>query len=219
MTSHAPALHREHSHVFDDGNPLAERNTRWAVILTAGMMAIEIAGGWLFNSMALLADGWHMSSHALALGLSVLAYGAARRLAKDSRFSLGTEDRSAGRLHQRGVVGAGGSADAVPVCTEADESQPDSLQRSHRHRYDWAGRQSALRGCCAAAATTIITGMTTMTIIMTSTCVPPMSMSSPTPPLRCWRSSHCSAVSFGAPFGSILMGIVGAMMVAAGPIA
>lgn len=90
MTSHAPALHREHSHVFDDGNPLAERNTRWAVILTAGMMAIEIAGGWLFNSMALLADGWHMSSHALALGLSVLAYGAARRLAKDSRFSLGT---------------------------------------------------------------------------------------------------------------------------------
>ena len=90
MTSHAPVLHREHSHVFDDGNPLAERNTRWAVILTASMMAIEIAGGWLFNSMALLADGWHMSSHALALGLSVLAYGAARRLAKDRRFSLGT---------------------------------------------------------------------------------------------------------------------------------
>ncbi|CAI0834049.1 CDF family Co(II)/Ni(II) efflux transporter DmeF [Serratia ficaria] len=90
MTSHAPALRREHSHVFDDGNPLAERNTRWAVMLTAGMMAIEIAGGWLFNSMALLADGWHMSSHALALGLSVLAYAAARRLAKDRRFSLGT---------------------------------------------------------------------------------------------------------------------------------
>ncbi|CAI1503240.1 Cadmium, cobalt and zinc/H(+)-K(+) antiporter [Serratia grimesii] len=90
MTSHAPALHREHSHVFDDGNPLAERNTRWAVILTASMMVIEIAGGWMFNSMALLADGWHMSSHALALGLSVLAYSAARRLAKDRRFSLGT---------------------------------------------------------------------------------------------------------------------------------
>lgn len=90
MTSHAPALHREHSHVFDDGNPLAERNTRWVVILTASMMVIEIAGGWLFNSMALLADGWHMSSHALALGLSVLAYSAARRLAKDRRFSLGT---------------------------------------------------------------------------------------------------------------------------------
>ncbi|HBO6415310.1 TPA: CDF family iron/cobalt efflux transporter AitP, partial [Pseudomonas aeruginosa] len=74
----------------DQGNPLAERNTRWAVLLTACMMVAEIAGGWLFNSMALLADGWHMSSHALALGLAVLAYGAARRYANDPRFSFGT---------------------------------------------------------------------------------------------------------------------------------
>ena len=80
----------KHTHVFDEGNPLAERNTRWVVIITAVMMVVEIVGGWLFNSMALLADGWHMSSHALALGLSVLAYGAARRFATDSRFSFGT---------------------------------------------------------------------------------------------------------------------------------
>ncbi len=79
-----------HSHVFDEGNPLAERNTRWAVVLTAAMMVAEIAGGWMFNSMALLADGWHMSSHAMALGLSVLAYGAARRFAHDDRFAFGT---------------------------------------------------------------------------------------------------------------------------------
>jgi len=79
-----------HSHVFDEGNPLAERNTLLAVILTAVMMIAEICGGWLFNSMALLADGWHMSSHALALGLSVLAYGAARRFAHDARFAFGT---------------------------------------------------------------------------------------------------------------------------------
>lgn len=79
-----------HSHRFDQGNPLTERNTRWAVLLTACMMVAEIAGGWLFNSMALLADGWHMSSHALALGLAVLAYGAARRYANDPRFSFGT---------------------------------------------------------------------------------------------------------------------------------
>ncbi|SEJ08302.1 cation diffusion facilitator family transporter [Azotobacter beijerinckii] len=79
-----------HSHVFDEGNPLAERNTRWAVVLTATMMVAEIVGGWLYNSMALLADGWHMSSHALALGLSVLAYAAARRFARDSRFAFGT---------------------------------------------------------------------------------------------------------------------------------
>ena len=81
---------RRHSHVFDEGNPLAERNTRWVVWLTATMMVAEIAGGWIFNSMALLADGWHMSSHALALGLSVLAYAAARRFAEDPRFAFGT---------------------------------------------------------------------------------------------------------------------------------
>ena len=79
-----------HSHVFNEGNPLAERNTRWAVILTAVMMVAEITGGWIYNSMALLADGWHMSSHALALGLSALAYGAARRFANDGRFAFGT---------------------------------------------------------------------------------------------------------------------------------
>ncbi len=79
-----------HSHVFDEGNPLAERNTLLAVLLTTTMMIAEIWGGWMFNSMALLADGWHMSSHTLALGLSVLAYIAARRFAHDSRFSFGT---------------------------------------------------------------------------------------------------------------------------------
>lgn len=90
MQSSSAIEHRHHSHVFDDGNPLAERNTRWAVLLTAVMMVVEIVGGWLYNSMALLADGWHMSSHALALGLSVLAYAAARRFAQDERFSFGT---------------------------------------------------------------------------------------------------------------------------------
>ncbi|WP_320820415.1 CDF family Co(II)/Ni(II) efflux transporter DmeF [Thalassolituus sp.] len=80
----------KHTHIFDEGNPLAERNTRWAVYLTVVMMIAEISGGWIYNSMALLADGWHMSSHALALGLSVFAYAAARRLANDKRFAFGT---------------------------------------------------------------------------------------------------------------------------------
>jgi cation diffusion facilitator family transporter len=79
-----------HSHVFDEGNPLAEQRTLFAVVLTAVMMIVEITGGWTYNSMALLADGWHMSSHTLALGLSLLAYGAARRFAHDSRFAFGT---------------------------------------------------------------------------------------------------------------------------------
>jgi cation diffusion facilitator family transporter len=81
---------RAHSHRFDTGNPLAEKNTTLAVWLTLTMMVLEIAGGYYFHSMALLADGWHMSSHALALGLSVGAYVAARRLAGDRRFAFGT---------------------------------------------------------------------------------------------------------------------------------
>ena len=79
-----------HSHQFDEGNPLAERNTLLAVLLTAVMMVVEIAGGWYYNSMALLADGWHMSSHTLALGLSLVAYMAARRLSGHARFAFGT---------------------------------------------------------------------------------------------------------------------------------
>lgn len=90
MSNPSPVNDWNHSHVFDEGNPLAERNTLWAVILTAVMMVAEIAGGWYYNSMALLADGWHMSSHALALGLSLLAYAAARRFAQDARFAFGT---------------------------------------------------------------------------------------------------------------------------------
>lgn len=89
MSAHHPE-HWVHSHHFHASNPAAERKTRLAVWLTVAMMVAEIAGGWLFNSMALLADGWHMSSHALALGLSLFAYAAARRLAHDRRFAFGT---------------------------------------------------------------------------------------------------------------------------------
>jgi cation diffusion facilitator family transporter len=53
-------------------------------------MVVEIAGGWWFNSMAVLADGWHMSSHALALGLSAFAYSFARRHAGHRRYAFGT---------------------------------------------------------------------------------------------------------------------------------
>ncbi len=79
-----------HDHVFDQSNPLAERSTRLVMWITAAMMVVEIAAGWWFNSMALLADGWHMSSHAVAIGLSAFAYAAARRYAQDTRFAFGT---------------------------------------------------------------------------------------------------------------------------------
>ncbi len=79
-----------HPHQFDSGNPAAERGTRWVMWITAAMMVVEIVAGWWFNSMALLADGWHMSSHALAIGLAAFSYAAARRYASDPRFAFGT---------------------------------------------------------------------------------------------------------------------------------
>ncbi len=80
----------QHEHRFDSGNAAAERSTRWVMAITAAAMLAEIAAGWWFNSMALLADGWHMSSHAVAIGLSAFAYAAARRYARDPRFAFGT---------------------------------------------------------------------------------------------------------------------------------
>jgi cation diffusion facilitator family transporter len=79
-----------HDHVFDEGSLVAERGARIVMWITAAMMVVEIIAGWWFNSMALLADGWHMSSHALAIGLSAFAYAAARRYARDPRFAFGT---------------------------------------------------------------------------------------------------------------------------------
>lgn len=89
MHTHDLAAWR-HDHVFDTGNSAGERGTRWVMWITAAMMVVEIAAGWFTNSMALLADGLHMSSHAVAIGLSAFAYGAARRHAQDPRFAFGT---------------------------------------------------------------------------------------------------------------------------------
>jgi cation diffusion facilitator family transporter len=80
-----------HSHVFlGSGHEKSERQV-WAVIWLCGaMMAAEIIGGLLFGSIALVADGLHMSTHAGALLLAALAYSYARRHADDPRFSFGT---------------------------------------------------------------------------------------------------------------------------------
>lgn len=83
--------HCGHDHVFLTTDMRAnERRTRWVIGLTAGMMGLEVAGGLIFGSMALLADGWHMASHAAALGITAVGYSAARRYASDSRFCFGT---------------------------------------------------------------------------------------------------------------------------------
>ena len=82
-----------HTHDFNphgQEQKKAERGTRLVLALTVAAMLLEIGAGWWTGSMALLADGWHMSSHVLAIGLSAFAYAAARRLAKDTRFAFGT---------------------------------------------------------------------------------------------------------------------------------
>ena len=81
----------EHDHVFlGEGHERSERRA-WAVIALCGaMMVIEIVGGLLFGSIALVADGLHMSTHAGALLLAALAYMFARRYAHDRRFTFGT---------------------------------------------------------------------------------------------------------------------------------
>jgi cation diffusion facilitator family transporter len=80
-----------HAHVYlDEHHRHGERRTKLVVALTAAMMVVEIAGGLMFNSMALLADGLHMGSHVVALGLAAFAYVYARRHADDDRFTFGT---------------------------------------------------------------------------------------------------------------------------------
>ncbi|NTS65824.1 CDF family Co(II)/Ni(II) efflux transporter DmeF [Sphingomonas sp. HHU CXW] len=80
-----------HDHVFlGDAHDAHEKRTRYVVALTAGMMVVEIVAGWLTGSMALLADGFHMATHAGALGVAALAYRYARRHASDRRFTFGT---------------------------------------------------------------------------------------------------------------------------------
>jgi cation diffusion facilitator family transporter len=80
-----------HEHVFlgpkHDHN---ERRTWFVVALTAVMMVGEIAAGSIFGSMALLADGWHMATHACALGIAAAAYLFARQHARNARFAFGT---------------------------------------------------------------------------------------------------------------------------------
>lgn len=80
----------QHSHDFHGETEGAETSTKRVVWLTVIMMVIEIAAGLSFGSMALLADGWHMGTHAAALGITVFAYQYARRHAANREFSFGT---------------------------------------------------------------------------------------------------------------------------------
>jgi cation diffusion facilitator family transporter len=75
---------------FDGGNPVGERGTRAVIVLSLFMMVAELLAGWMFGSMALLADGWHMATHVAAMGITACAYFFARHYARDTRFAFGT---------------------------------------------------------------------------------------------------------------------------------
>ncbi|MGE4322424.1 MAG: CDF family Co(II)/Ni(II) efflux transporter DmeF [Sphingobium sp.] len=99
---HAPAspsspspIYEEESHYFDHiylsaGHDRNAKRTLWVVWLTAATMVVEIMAGWLTGSMALLADGFHMATHAGALAVAAAAYAYARRHARNPRYTFGT---------------------------------------------------------------------------------------------------------------------------------
>jgi cation diffusion facilitator family transporter len=97
MSLREGAMHAEtidswrHEHVFLGAHHQRNERRSWAVVALCGtMMVAEIAGGWLWGSMALIADGLHMSTHAGALVIAAFAYAYARRHARDERFAFGT---------------------------------------------------------------------------------------------------------------------------------
>lgn len=89
MDSHSLGDHAHHA-TLGRAPATAERRTRWVVVITLVMMVGELLVGWWSGSMALTADGWHMGTHAGALGLSALAYWFARTRADHQAFTFGT---------------------------------------------------------------------------------------------------------------------------------
>ena len=91
MNIHASRLGSPHEHVYlGDNHERNERRTWLVIAITAAMMVVEITAGSIFGSMALIADGWHMSTHAGAMLIAALAYRYARRNARNERFTFGT---------------------------------------------------------------------------------------------------------------------------------
>lgn len=90
MHTHSLEQWQHHHHYLGDKHDANERRTWLVVALTAATMVAEIVGGTIYGSMALVADGWHMATHAGALGISAIAYRFARRNAQDPRLAFGT---------------------------------------------------------------------------------------------------------------------------------
>ncbi|MEZ9741692.1 CDF family Co(II)/Ni(II) efflux transporter DmeF [Vibrio splendidus] len=79
-----------HQHNFSSHNSQGEKRTFYVLLLTIITMVVEIVAGTIYGSMALLADGWHMGTHAAAFGITLFAYRYAKKHAESERFSFGT---------------------------------------------------------------------------------------------------------------------------------
>ncbi len=109
----------QHRHRYNIEDGHGERNTRRVIVLTLSMMIIEIIAGYMFGSMALLADGWHMGTHAVALSITAFAYFYARKHSDNPNYSFGT-----------GKVGVlGGFTSAVVLAVIALLIGVESIQR------------------------------------------------------------------------------------------
>ncbi|WP_028773122.1 CDF family Co(II)/Ni(II) efflux transporter DmeF [Shewanella waksmanii] len=89
MLSHAVEKHSHH-HQFEQHNHQGERRTLIVLMITIVTMIVEIVAGTVYGSMALLADGWHMGTHAAAFGITLFAYRYARKHAHSDKFSFGS---------------------------------------------------------------------------------------------------------------------------------
>jgi cation diffusion facilitator family transporter len=108
-----------HSHDFTFIHEKGERRTKQVLILTVLTMAAEVVAGTAFGSMALLADGWHMGTHAAAFGITLFAYRYSKQHASDSRFAFGTGKVSV----------LGGFASAVALAVVALVMAFESIRR------------------------------------------------------------------------------------------
>jgi cation diffusion facilitator family transporter len=202
---HVHPLERwSHGHVFlGASHRRNERRTRLVIALTLAMMVGEVAGGLWFGSMALLADGWHMATHAGALAITAAAYAFARRHAQNDRYSFGT-----------GKVGdLAGFTSALLLAVVAVwigiESSARLLQRARDPL-----RRGAARGVLGLVVNLVSafllgpeehehdtsTSTDTLTRIPTptTTCAPRTCTCSPTRSPRCSRSRACSRASSSA---------------------
>ena len=115
-----------HAHNWAHDSSVAERRTRIVIGILTTMMVVEIVGGIAFQSMAVLADGWHMGTHVSAFLITAIAYAFARRHATDPRYSFGTGKMSA----------LGGFASAVVLSVVAFLMAGESV------RTRWRGHQA-----------------------------------------------------------------------------